>query len=76
MSPFEDTHYGTREMVVRDPDKAVDARDAVVAAVPGADVVLDACDVSSITVASADGPASAGMASGTMSGSPPRVSPP
>src|ERR1700710_715156 len=35
-----------------------------------------ACDVSSITVASADGPASAGMANGTISGSPPRESPP
>src|SRR5471032_244574 len=35
-----------------------------------------ACDVSSITVASADGPASAGIASGTISGSPPRESPP
>ena len=39
-------------------------------------ILPGACDVSSITVASADGPASAGIASGTMSGSPPRVSPP
>ncbi|ETP66910.1 hypothetical protein BDSB_14595 [Burkholderia dolosa PC543] len=34
-------------------------------------ILPGACDVSSITVASADGPASAGIASGTMNGSPP-----
>src|SRR3984893_2779241 len=39
-------------------------------------ILPGACDVSSITVASADGPASAGMANGTISGSPPRESPP